>query len=232
LIFDFKIFIMVFTAKKVEELPSFSEKIRKAREEAGFSKEKISQLLNFPARYLDYLERGELEKLPADVYSRGFLRKYAKLLDIEPNILILEYEKETKIIRHLNKGVGKHRPLPFLRSTRLVITPKTLGLAAGAIIFLLVLGYLAYEVHFLISPPGLLISTPSQDQITENSVMVVAGEVEPTAKLTINGQIVYVEKDGKFQQEINLSQGLNVIKIEAANRLGKKNSVIRQVVLK
>lgn len=62
--------------------------------------------------------------------------------------------------------------------------------------------------------------------------MVVAGEVEPTAKLTINGQIVYVEKDGKFQQEINLSQGLNVIKIEAANRLGKKNSVIRQVVLK
>lgn len=224
---------MVFTAKKVEEIPSFSEKLRMAREEGGLSKEKVGQLLNFPVKYLNHLERGELDKLPADVYSKGFLRKYAKVLDIEPDLLVLEFEKEIKIIRHLNKDPGEHQPLPSLRSSRWIITPKILGIGAGIILFLLVIGYLAYQLHFLISPPSLSVFEPAQDLITENSVLLVSGEAELTVKLTINGQIVYVDKDdGSFKQEIILSQGLNVIKIEAANRFGKTNSVMRQVMLK
>ena len=127
---------MVFTAKKVEEIPSFSEKLRKSREELGLSKEKAGQLLNFPARYFDYLEKGELDKLPADVYSKGFLRKYAKILDIEPDLLVLEFEKEIKIIRHLDKGFNEHLSLPSLRVSRWIITPKTLGAGLGAVLFL------------------------------------------------------------------------------------------------
>ncbi len=223
---------MVFTAKKVEEIPSFSEKLRKAREELGLSKEKVAQLLNFPAKYLDHLERGELDKLPADVYSKGFLRKYAKALDIEPDLLILEFEKEIKIIRHLNKDPGEHQPLPSLRSRRWIITPKTLGLGVGTILFLLVAGYLAYQLHFLISPPSLAVFEPASDSIAGNSVLMVRGEVESTAKLTINGQMIYVDKDGSFKQEVILSRGLNVIRIEAANRFGKTNSIVRQVMLK
>jgi len=227
---------MVFTAKKVEEIPSFSEKLRRAREEAGLSKEKAAQLLNLPAKYIEYLERGELDRLPADVYSRGFLRKYAKVLDIDPDLSVLEFEKEIKIIRHLNKGAGKktseHQPLPSLSSNRWIITPKTLGLGAGAILFLLVAGYLAYQLHFLISPPGLSVFEPAPDSMTENAVLTVKGETEVSAKLTINGQMVYVDKDGRFQQEMTLSQGLNVIRIEAANRFGKTNLVVRQVMLK
>ena len=223
---------MVFTAKKVEEIPSFSEKLRTAREELGLSKEKAAQLLNFPAKYLDYLEKGELDKLPADVYNKGFLRKYAKALDIEPELLVLEYEKEMKIIRHLDKGFKEHQSLPSLRSSRWIVTPKTLGLGVGIIIFLLVVGYLAYQLHFLISPPSLTVFEPTPDSIAENSILTVRGEAEISAKLTINGQMVYVDKDGSFKQEMTLSQGLNVIRVEAANRFGKTNSVVRQVMLK
>jgi len=223
---------MVFTAKKVEEIPSFSEKLRRAREELGLSKEKAAQLLNFPAKYLDHLERGELDKLPADVYSKGFLRKYAKILDIEPGLLVLEYEKEIKIIRHLDKGHCEHQSLPSLRYSRWIITPKTFGIGMGILLFLLVAGYLAYQLHFLISPPSLSVFDPVQDSIAENSVLVVRGEVEMAARLTINDQMVYVDKDGSFKQEIILSQGLNIIRIEAANRFGKKNLVVRQVMFK
>jgi len=223
---------MVFTAKKVEEIPNFSEKLRKSREELGLSKEKVGQLLNFPAKYFDYLESGELDKLPADVYSKGFLKKYAKILDIEPDLLVLEFEKEIKIIRHLDKGFNEHPSLPSLRSARWIITPKTLGLGAGMILFLLVVGYLAYQLHFLISPPSLTVFEPAPDSIAESSILIVRGEAEMSAKLTINGQMVYVDKDGGFKQEVTLSQGLNVIRVEAANRFGKTNSVVRQVMLK
>lgn len=223
---------MVFTAKKVEEIPSFSEKLRKAREELGLSKEKVGQLLNFPAKYFDYLESGELDKLPADVYSKGFLRKYAKILDIDPNLLVLEFEKEIKIIRHLDKGFSEHLSLPSLRYSRWIITPKTLGLGAGIILFLLVAGYLAYQLHFLISPPSLSVLEPVADSVVEDSILKVRGEAEISARLTINGQMVYLNKDGSFQQEVQLSQGLNVIRVEAANRFGKTSLVVRQVMLK
>ncbi len=223
---------MVFTAKKVEEIPSFSEKLRKSREELGLSKEKAGQLLNFPARYFDYLEKGELDKLPADVYSKGFLRKYAKILDIEPDLLVLEFEKEIKIIRHLDKGFNEHLSLPSLRVSRWIITPKTLGLGAGIILALLIIGYLGYQLHFLISPPSLAVFEPAPDSIAENSLLSVRGTVEATAKLTINGQMVYVNEDGGFKQEVQLSQGLNTIRVEAANRFGKTSLVVRQVMLK
>jgi len=223
---------MVFTAKKVEGIQSFGEKLRKAREGAGLSKEKAAELLNFPVKYFDGLEKGELDKLPADVYSKGFLRKYAKILDIDSDLLVLEFEKEIKIIRHLDKGFREHLSLPSLRSSRWIITPKTLGLGAGIIIFLLVAGYLAYQLHFLISPPSLAVFEPASDSVVENSALTVKGEAEISAKLTINGQVVYLDKDGGFKQEITLNQGLNIIKIEAANRFGKISSVVRQVMLK
>jgi cytoskeletal protein RodZ len=223
---------MVFTAKKVEEIPSFSEKLRKAREGLGLSKEKVGQLLNFPVKYLEYLERGELDKLPADIYSKGFLRKYAKALDIEPNLLVLEFEKEIKIIRHLDKGFNEHPSLPSLRSSRWIITPKTLGAGIGIVIAFLVVGYLAYQLHFLISPPSLAVIEPAPDSVAENSLLTVRGTVEAVAKLTINGQMVYVDKDGSFKQEVQLSQGLNVIRVEATNRFGKMSSIVRQVMLR
>lgn len=222
---------MVFTAKKVEEVPNFSEKLKKAREEAGLTKEKICQLTGFQIRHLDNLESGEFDKMPADVYSKGFLRKYAKILDIDPGILVIEYEKEIKIIRHLNKKNFEHLSLPMLPRVRFVVTPKTLGLAISAFVFLFIVGYLGYELHFLISPPSLSVSEPAQDTITQNAVLTVKGETEPTAKLLINGQAVYLEKNGSFKQEVTLSQGLNIIKVEAINRFKKNNLIIRQVVL-
>jgi len=222
---------MVFTAKKVEEVPGFSEKLKKAREEAGLSKEKVCQMTGFQLRHLEELESSDFEKMPADVYSKGFLRKYAKILDIDPDILVLEYEKEIKIVRHLNKKNSEHQSLPVLSQARFVITPKTLGLAVGAVIFLFIAGYLGYQLHFLISPPSLSISEPVSDVITQSLVITVRGETEPTAKLLINGQIAYLEKDGSFSQEVTLNQGLNIIKVEAINRFEKKNSIVRQVVL-
>jgi hypothetical protein len=118
-----------------------------------------------------------------------------------------------------------------LSQARFVITPKTLGLAVGAVIFLFIAGYLGYQLHFLISPPSLSISEPVSDVITQSLVITVRGETEPTAKLLINGQIAYLEKDGSFSQEVTLNQGLNIIKVEAINRFEKKNSIVRQVVL-
>lgn len=221
---------MVFIAKPVEELPSFGEKLKRAREEAGLTQEKIAQLLILPVKYLAWLEQGEMEKLPADVYSRGILRKYAKLLEADSETLLSEYEKEARISRHLKGPV--HQFLPVLRARRFVITPKTLGWLAGAAIIFFIAGYFFYQLNFLLSPPNLIIVEPSAaDFITASSTILLRGQTEPGAQLTINGQKAYIDRDGNFEQAINLAPGLNIIKIEAINRFGKIRAEVRRIVL-
>ncbi|MDD2753760.1 MAG: helix-turn-helix domain-containing protein [Candidatus Portnoybacteria bacterium] len=230
MVWDF--YQMVFTARQVEELPSFGEKLKSAREGAGLTKEKVAQLLNLPIKYLAYLESGEVEKLPADVFAKGLLRKYAKLLEVDGEELVAEYEKESRIAKHLRGQ--EHQALPSLRSRRFVVTPRTLGYSVGAAILFLVIGYFFYQLHFLTSPPSLNILEPKQtDFAVENSsVILFGGQTEPGAKLTINGQQSYIDKDGNFEQAVNLIRGLNIIKVEATNRFGKSSSETRRIMLR
>lgn len=222
---------MVFTAKAVEGLPGFGEKIKRIREEAGLTKEKAAQLLNLPIKHLDRLEAGEIEKMPADVYSKGLLRKYAELLAVDGAELVAEYEKESRIARHLK--AQSPRALPVLPAHRLVVTPGTLGWLAGAIVLFLVIGYFFYQLHFLLSPPDLRIAEPVEVEfVTADSAMILRGQAEPGVKLTINGQQSYIDKDGKFEQAISLVPGLNIIKVEATNRFGKTSEEIKRVMLR
>ncbi|MDQ7005588.1 MAG: helix-turn-helix domain-containing protein [Ghiorsea sp.] len=59
------------------------EKLKKARQEKGFTVESVVQTLKFNATFLDALESGEWENLPGEVYTIGFLRQYAALLNID-----------------------------------------------------------------------------------------------------------------------------------------------------
>lgn len=220
---------MAFISKPVEEVPSFGEKLRRIREEAGLTKEKVGQLLGVQIRYLDKLENGEIEKLPADVYVKGFLKKYAKVLGIDAESLTNEYEKESRILRHLSRG--SHPSLPTLKRQRFIITSKTISLALIALLVFLVAGYLIYQLHFLIGPPGLKIFEPAADFSTNQSMFKISGWTEPGDKLTINGQSAYINEEGNFEQEITLNQGLNIIHVEAVNRFKKTSSITRRIIL-
>jgi len=220
---------MVFTAKKVE-MPGFGDHLKKLRESAGLSRQKTAQLLNIQVKFLDRLEGGELEKLPGEVYVKGFLRKYAGYLGIDPQALVDEYIKESKIAEHLN-GKDVHS-LPALRSRRFIFTPKHISLFLGALAVVLIIGYFVYQLNSLVSPPELEIFEPASDQAVESRDVQIKGKSEPGVKLTINGQETYIDKDGNFQQQIDLNQGLNSIKIEAVNRFGKASSVTRQIMVR
>lgn len=221
----------MFTAKKVEELPSFGDKLKKARERVELQKEKAAEYLNVRYKFLDRLESGELDKLPADVYTKGFLKKYAKILELDCDALVLEFENEKKIFKHLKKSARPHS-LPELRFRRFIITPRFFVYALAAVISFFILSYFAYQLNFLLSPPNLSILEPASDFATNNSELIVRGKTDPGTKLSVNGQQVYATIDGNFEQKLNLNKGLNVIKIEAVNRFGKTKSLVKEILLK
>lgn len=219
---------MVFTVKKVET-STFGEKLKKAREEAGLTKQKVAQLLNIQIKYLERLEEEEIEKLPADVYTRGFLKKYAQLLGVEGDDLVAAYEKEIRIVQPLTKK--SYRSLPRLQARWFTITPKTLSVILASVLFILIIAYLFYQLNILISPPKLVVEEPIDDLTTDKTTIIFRGQTEPGAQLTINGQQIYINIDGVFEQQINLDLGLNLIKVEATNRFEKSRAVVRQIMV-
>jgi len=215
--------------KKEEGPQTLGQRLKKARESSGFSLKKFAEISKIQLGYLESLEESRYEKLPAFVYVQGFLKKYSQILNLPQDEILAQYQNEFKSI-----GLKKDKEileLPSLSSPKIIITPKRIRWAVIAIIFLGILGYLIYQLDFLIAAPKLVLDYPAQDLTINNSTIKVSGQAEYSAKLTINGQQIFVDSDGRFEQEINLSPGLNTLQIEAVNRFGKKSEITRQIVV-
>jgi hypothetical protein len=112
----------------------------------------------------------------------------------------------------------------------LLITPKTLFTvgSVGLVVGLLI--YIALGVQSFLAPPSLAIDQPKVDtKVLENKV-TVAGFTDPTASLTINGELVTVSADGKFKQDIAMIPGLNNLEFVSVNRVGKVTKQIRRIL--
>lgn len=71
------------------------ETLRKARESRGWTVADVAGQLNLTPQRLSQIEQGAFEKLPGHTFARGYVRAYAKLLDVDQNRLVLEFDQFT-----------------------------------------------------------------------------------------------------------------------------------------
>jgi hypothetical protein len=125
----------------------------------------------------------------------------------------------------------KDKPLePLMKGKSLMITPKKIILSLFVLFLFLVVLYFWKEIGFLIKPPSLEISQPTTDITVDKDTFTISGKTNPFALVTINGEELYIDKEGKFEKEISLEIGLNTLQIEAKNRFGKTNTIIRRII--
>ena len=67
------------------------DELRRARDAQGLSLEDMSRLTKISLSKLTAIERNDLDKLPGDVYVRGFLRAYAREVDLDPEETVQRY---------------------------------------------------------------------------------------------------------------------------------------------
>lgn len=65
--------------------------LKKTREELGLDLKETAHTLRIQYEYLKAIESNNLKKLPAEVYTKGYIREYARFLNIDPMPLIDEY---------------------------------------------------------------------------------------------------------------------------------------------
>lgn len=72
-------------------MSGFGERLRRERELRGIKLEEISESTKISVRYLRALEEEDLEKLPGGIFSKGFVRAYAKYLGIDEEQALADF---------------------------------------------------------------------------------------------------------------------------------------------
>lgn len=82
-------------AAAAERAPSLTPgaRIAAAREQRGVSLEQVGEALHLDVRLLKALEADQYDAFDAPVYARGFLRKLAGFLDLDPQVLLDGYDQ-------------------------------------------------------------------------------------------------------------------------------------------
>ena len=79
------------------------ELLRKKREESGHDLHEISNILKIRYKILKAIEDEEFEELPEEVYVKGYIREYSKILNIDPEIAIKAYIQQISPPQDENK---------------------------------------------------------------------------------------------------------------------------------
>jgi len=73
------------------ELASFGDELRREREIRGISLKEIADATKISKRFLEAIERNDHRTLPAPVFTRGFVREYARYLGLAAEEIVSRY---------------------------------------------------------------------------------------------------------------------------------------------
>lgn len=217
-----------FIYKQIHTQKTVAERIKERRLALNLSLENISQVTNITLKYLLALENGEYEKIPGEIYLKQWLKKYALLLELNPQEVIRDYNKETKLQLSFADFQGK----TSFKQKKIFFyfTPKIFRNLIVVLVILSFFTYLGWEVKKIIEPPPLQIFEPKNLSTTENNKIVIRGQSEPEVTLWINNQLVLATPRGEFQQEVELLPGLNTFQISAKKKHSQKNIITLSII--
>ena len=70
----------------------FGESLRKERELRGITLEDISAQTKVNIRFLEAIEHDDLSALPAKAFAKGFLRSYARVVGLDEDLVLTNFE--------------------------------------------------------------------------------------------------------------------------------------------
>ncbi|MCB0387013.1 MAG: helix-turn-helix domain-containing protein, partial [Bdellovibrionales bacterium] len=120
------------------------ERLKASREEQKLTISEVSLSTKINPRVLQAMEAGQLEKLPAISFLRGFIRTYASFLKLDGNELLElfseELEEKKQSLEEDGAETPEEAPAPWHQSVPLLkdssVTSRSL--AAGGVVLLII----------------------------------------------------------------------------------------------
>ena len=112
-------------------------RLARAREAAGLSVADVAAQTRIPARHLATIEADGVEDLPAAPYTLGFVRSYARLVGLDPEIASQEYRKRLNAV----PASAYVAPEPYAPADPARVPPRWLAFVALAAAILIAVGF-------------------------------------------------------------------------------------------
>lgn len=185
---------------------SFGEEMRKEREIRSISLKEIADATKISKRYLEAIEKDDYNVLPAAVFTRGFVREYARYLGLNPDEAVNRYlhyrqglEETGAVSKDTRREPGRdiaHEPLREMRKETARETLRKIQTAQDApaepprrrvspaiIVFVLIVALFAVAV-WLVQNPSIYRRTrprPAPQTTTQQMDPTVAPPTATTA---------------------------------------------------
>ena len=176
-------------------------------------------------RSWENLEKGEYQKLPASTYTQGFVRNYAKYLDLKEQEILAIFRREfdeEKAFTVLPEGLVKE-DFPLHRI-------KLANIAKIIIfLFLILLGYILFQYRYAIISPPLKISQPTEGAVVLSRTITVVGKTDPNATIYVNNDTASIDSNGNFKKVINVFPGKTTVVVLVVNHFGKEKTIERHI---
>lgn len=208
---------------------SIGEQLRSARTQRGLAIAIVSHTLLIPAKYLRELEANRWHSIPETLYRELFLKSYSTYLGLDWEKIKSQYAAECRLFDE-GLSVQRTHTMSAVRSTSFIVAPNLVKTIAFSVILSIGFAYLLFLGYRATMPPTLAVNSPAHDTTVTTDRITVSGTTLPAAQVTINGEIVMLDPDGSFEQPLILAEGMNVIKVSAAKKYSKEQSVERRVL--
>jgi cytoskeletal protein RodZ len=217
----------IFQVRQLEEF-TLGEYLKNRRRELKLALGSAAERTAISRRYLKALEGNDFDRLPPEVYARGFIARYAKFLELDPDKAIFLYEKS-----HSGKKIvfPQKIRLPFLK-LQMFLSYRNIIFAATFLLMLVLVIYLVKVVYPIYQKPSFQLNFPPNCPFsTRSEAITVSGNTQPESEIWVNQEKLLVDKEGNFQCPLYLKEGENVIKFRIVNKFGRernKECVIRK----
>ena len=121
----------------VEAAPAqFGRLLAVARESCGLSVAEVARQLRLTPSQVEAMEAGDYQRLPGPVFARGFIRNYARLVKLDPGVLLASAERQLLPAAQGEPEFSHSVNIPF--PTGREIRWRKYGIAAAVALVLLV----------------------------------------------------------------------------------------------
>ncbi|WP_341675462.1 RodZ domain-containing protein [Niveibacterium sp. SC-1] len=171
-----------------EGVAASGEALRQAREARGLTRSDIAQMLKLSVRQIEAIEEERFDKLPGQAWVRGFVRNYARYLDLDPAPLLARLQPRGPVDQRLDLESNAEGTVPAEPNG--YKSPSALP-ALLALVVLVIVGLVFWYSGFATrkheapltanSVPSAQASEPVFPPVSEETAVVTA-QVEPSAE--------------------------------------------------
>ncbi|MBI2032348.1 MAG: helix-turn-helix domain-containing protein [Candidatus Levybacteria bacterium] len=205
------------------------QKFQEERIRKNLTLKEVSNATKIREEFLRAIEKGDYSSLPSPAYAHGFVRNYAKFLDMKEDEALAIFRREfdqEKAIQVLPKGLTDESEFS-IRRWRI---GKSLIL--GLVVFIALTVFLFYQYRSAIFNPHLDVVSPKDGEVIKTLSVTVQGNTDPDATVFIEEEQASINEDGSFKKTLTFFPGEVNITVRSVNRFGRESAVERNIKIR